>query len=81
MIRRVDREIRSNDKRVAETNFRTRPMQPDITAADLRLILIDDLGTGDVDVSAIYNHCTGTVFFFLALSLDKVSDLLNCLHS
>jgi hypothetical protein len=51
MIRRVDREIRSKDKRVAETNFRTRAMKPDITAAELRLILMDDLGTGNVAVS------------------------------
>ncbi len=51
MIRRVDREIRSKDKRVAETDFRTRALKPDITAAELRLILMEDLGTGNVDVS------------------------------
>ena len=53
MIRRVDREINSKDKRISETDFRTRAMQPDITAAELRLILMDDLGTGNVEVSVI----------------------------
>ena len=49
-IRRVDREIHSNDRRVTDEYFVSRAMTPDITAAKLRLVLMDDLGTGNVHV-------------------------------
>ena len=52
MIRRVDREIKSSDRRMTDVSFRSRAMKPDITAAELRLILIEDLGTGNLEVSA-----------------------------
>ena len=38
-------------RRVSDHWFLSRPMKPDITAANLRLILMEDLGTGDVEIS------------------------------
>ena len=51
-IRRVDREKRNSpDRRVSEEYFTSRPLAPDITAANLRLSLMEDLGTGNVQIT------------------------------
>ena len=50
-IRRVDREQRkTNDRRISEHYFESRPLLPDVTAANLRRALMEDLGTGNVQI-------------------------------
>ena len=50
-IRRVDREQRTtNDRRISEHYFESRPLLPDVTAAKLRRALMEDLGTGNVQI-------------------------------
>ena len=50
-IRRVDREKRkTNDRRISEHYFESRPLLPDVTAANLRRALMEDLGTGNVQI-------------------------------
>jgi hypothetical protein len=78
-LRLVSREKRHmKDRRVSEEYFTSRRLKPDVTAADLRLALMQDLGTGNVQISrSLPDRSGGYTWTIQFLEMDGKDVRLN----